>query len=49
MPSEYENNERIVSAHSIAPADGERRAISGYYPQYWGGKCTCRLRKAFLG
>lgn len=34
MPSEDENAERIVSAHPVAPAEGERRAISGYYPQY---------------
>ena len=34
MPSEHENNERIVSTHPVAPAEGERRAIGGYYPQY---------------
>lgn len=34
MPPEHEDNERIASAHSLAPAEGERRAIGGYYPQY---------------
>lgn len=34
MPSEDENNEKIVSGHPVAPGEGERRAISGYYSQY---------------
>lgn len=34
VPMDYEDNDKMVSPRSSAPAEGERRAIGGYYPQY---------------